>query len=113
MGIMLESPVEVDELLMHEGVHCDLPIKGCLLLYRWQVTIQQQVGAVQEVSLLSQVLYVIPEKKDSSGLIVKHSMLIRLSVSSLIRIGSPSVQKDALLPINKSDTGIARACSKL
>lgn len=57
--IVLEALEELDELLVDQRVHCQIPVKGRLLLRRGQLAHEQQVGAVQEVALLCQVLNVI------------------------------------------------------
>ena len=63
VGIVLEALEELDELLMDERVHRQLAVKGPLLFRRGQLAHEQQVGAVQEIALLCQVLDVIAAGK--------------------------------------------------
>lgn len=61
--VVLEALKKLNELLMDQRVHCQLPVKGRLLLRRGQLAHEQQVGAVQEIALLCQVLNVITAGK--------------------------------------------------
>ncbi len=58
--VMFEAFEELNELLMHQGVHGQVSVKGPLFLSCGQVTHQQEVCAVQKVTLLCQLFYVIP-----------------------------------------------------
>ena len=80
---MLEALEELYELLVHQRVHGDLLVKGCLLSSAGKVSMQQQVGAVQEITLISQLLDVVP-----------------------------SVEQDALFAINEGDCRVAGSCTQ-
>lgn len=58
--IVLEALVELDELLVHKGVHGDLPFKLRLLLGCGQLPHEQQICAVQEIPLLCQLFNTVP-----------------------------------------------------
>lgn len=48
-----------DELLVHQRVRGEVAVEQHLLLRRWELAMQEQVGRVIEVPLLSQLLHII------------------------------------------------------